>query len=57
VDQIGDASRIDRPHQHNSEDAKFTKAKPREDGSFPTVDLAIPTFGYQTGKPTAAATR
>jgi transposase, IS5 family len=26
---------------------KFTKAKPREDGSLPTVDLAIPVFGYQ----------
>jgi IS5 family transposase len=26
---------------------KFTKAKPREDGSSPPVDLAIPLFGYQ----------
>ena len=26
---------------------KFTKAKPREDGSLPTVDLAIPVFGYK----------
>jgi IS5 family transposase len=26
---------------------KFTKAKPKEDGSTPPVDLAIPTFGYQ----------
>ena len=26
---------------------KFTKAKPKEDGSSPTVDLAIPVFGYQ----------
>src|SRR5208282_688284 len=26
---------------------KFTKAKPREDGSMPPVDIAIPTFGYQ----------
>jgi len=26
---------------------KFTKAKPREDGSLPSVDLAIPVFGYQ----------
>jgi len=26
---------------------KFTKAKPREDGSLPPVDLAIPVFGYQ----------
>jgi IS5 family transposase len=26
---------------------KFTKAKPREDGSTPSVDLAIPVFGYQ----------
>jgi IS5 family transposase len=26
---------------------KFTKAKPREDGSTPAVDLAIPIFGYQ----------
>src|ERR1700730_16683217 len=28
-------------------DVKFTKAKPREDGSSPMVDLAIPVFGYQ----------
>jgi IS5 family transposase len=26
---------------------KFTKAKPREDGSTPPADLAIPVFGYQ----------
>ena len=26
---------------------KFTKAKPRQDGSTPSVDLAIPVFGYQ----------
>ena len=26
---------------------KFSKAKPREDGSTPPVDLAIPLFGYQ----------
>jgi IS5 family transposase len=26
---------------------KFTKAKPRQDGSTPPVDLAIPVFGYQ----------
>jgi IS5 family transposase len=26
---------------------KFSKAKPREDGSSPPVDLAIPVFGYQ----------
>ena len=26
---------------------KFTKAKPREDGSTPPVDLAIPVFGYR----------
>jgi IS5 family transposase len=26
---------------------KFTKAKPREDGSSPPVDLAISLFGYQ----------
>ena len=25
---------------------KYTKAKPREDGSTPPVDLAIPVFGY-----------
>ena len=24
-----------------------TKAKPRKDGSLPTVDIAIPLFGYQ----------
>src|SRR5882724_4103005 len=26
---------------------KYTKAKPREDGSTSPVDLAIPVFGYQ----------
>jgi hypothetical protein len=26
---------------------KYTKAKPREDGSTPPADLAIPVFGYQ----------
>lgn len=26
---------------------KYTKAKPREDGSRPAVDLAIPAFGYK----------
>jgi len=26
---------------------KFTKAKPRADGSAPPIDLAIPAFGYQ----------
>jgi IS5 family transposase len=26
---------------------KFTKAKPKEDGSAPPIDLAIPVFGYQ----------
>jgi hypothetical protein len=26
---------------------KYTKAKPREDGSTPAVDLAIPAFGYK----------
>jgi len=26
---------------------KYTKAKPREDGSKPAVDLAIPAFGYK----------
>jgi transposase, IS5 family len=37
--------------RHKDRDArwtvKFTKAKPREDGSMPPVDLAIPLFGYQ----------
>ncbi|MCI0467423.1 MAG: transposase [Beijerinckiaceae bacterium] len=37
--------------RHKDRDArwtvKFTKAKPREDGSPPPVDLAIPVFGYQ----------
>jgi IS5 family transposase len=27
---------------------KFTKAKPREDGSTPLVDLTIPVFGIRT---------
>jgi transposase, IS5 family len=26
---------------------KFTKAKPKGDGSTPPCDLAIPLFGYQ----------
>jgi len=26
---------------------KYTKAKPREDGSLPPVDIAIPAFGYK----------
>jgi len=26
---------------------KYTKAKPREDGSLPAVDLAVPAFGYK----------
>ena len=37
--------------RHKDRDArwtvKFSKAKPREDGSTPPVDLAIPLFGYQ----------
>ena len=37
--------------RHKDRDArwtvKFTKAEPREDGSMPPVDLAIPLFGYQ----------
>ena len=37
--------------RHKDRDArwtvKFTKAKRREDGSMPPVDLAIPLFGYQ----------
>ena len=37
--------------RHKNRDArwtvKFSKAKPREDGSTPPVDLAIPLFGYQ----------
>ena len=43
----------DRPAKlrHKDRDArwtvKFTKAKPREDGTTPRVDLAIPVFGYQ----------
>ena len=36
---------------HKDQDArwtvKFTKAKPREDGTVPAVDLAIPAFGYR----------
>ena len=35
--------------------AEFTKAKPREDGSTPPVDLAIPLFGYQKLSPHAFA--
>ena len=37
--------------RHKDRDArwtvKFTKAKPRENGAMPAVDLAIPAFGYQ----------
>jgi IS5 family transposase len=37
---------------HKDRDArwtvKFSKAKERADGSKPTVDIAIPTFGYKT---------
>jgi IS5 family transposase len=37
--------------RHKDRDArwtvKFTKAKPREDGTMPAVDLAIPAFGYR----------
>lgn len=36
--------------RHKDQDArwtlKFTKAKPRDDGSMPAMDLAIPAFGY-----------
>lgn len=36
---------------HKDRDArwtlKFTKAKPREDGTVPAMDLAIPAFGYK----------
>jgi IS5 family transposase len=38
--------------RHKDRDArwtvKFTKAKPAQDGTAPTVDLAIPVFGYQS---------
>ena len=37
--------------RHKDRDArwtvKFTKAKPREDGTTPGIDLAIPAFGYR----------
>src|SRR5438445_12993508 len=37
--------------RHKDRDArwtvKFTKAKPREDGTVPATDLAIPAFGYR----------
>src|SRR5450432_1394151 len=39
-----------KPRQKDREarwTVKFTKAKPREDGSLPRVDIAIPVFGYQ----------
>jgi hypothetical protein len=41
--------RIGRPSQPSCArwTVKFTKAKPREDGSTPPGDLAIPLFGYQ----------
>jgi hypothetical protein len=34
---------------------QFTKAKPREDGSMPPVDLAIPLFGYQDARSIAVS--
>ena len=38
--------------RHKDRDArwtvKFTKAKPASDGVMPAVDIAIPTFGYQS---------
>jgi IS5 family transposase len=43
----------DRPAKLRQKDrharwtVKFTKAKPREDGTKPPVDIAIPLFGYQ----------
>ena len=43
----------DRPAKLRQKDrdarwtVKFSKAKPREDGTVPPVDIAIPTFGYQ----------
>lgn len=43
----------DRPAKLRQKDrdarwtVKFSKAKPREDGTIPPVDIAIPTFGYQ----------
>ncbi len=46
-------NRKDKPAKLRQKDqdarwtVKFTKAKPREDGSTPPVDLAIPVFGYQ----------
>ena len=43
-------------HAHDPDRAmKFTKAKPREDGPTPPVDLAIPVFGYQSHIPSIAA--
>ena len=44
---------LDTGLRHKDRDArwtvKFSKAKPREDGSMPPVDLAILLFGYQNG--------
>jgi transposase, IS5 family len=41
--------------RHKDRDArwtiKFTKAKTREDGTTPPVDIAIPTSGYQNHVP------
>jgi hypothetical protein len=34
---------------------KYSKAKPREDGSVPAVDLAIPAFGYKNVWPAPSA--
>lgn len=45
--------------RHKDRDArwtlKFTKAKPRDDGSVPAMDLAIPAFGYKNHIPSTAA--
>ncbi len=40
-------AKLRRKEQDARWTVKFTKAKPREDGSTPPVDLAIPVFGYQ----------
>jgi IS5 family transposase len=51
-DRIPDAWK-DKPAKLRQKDrdarwtVKFTKAKQREDGSTPPVDIAIPVFGYQ----------
>jgi hypothetical protein len=43
----GQAGQAAAQRSRRTLDGQIQKAKPREDGSMPPVDLAIPLFGYQ----------